>query len=407
MRDTEFYERLLGLNGLWSVEKVEMDVVGGEVRIEVACDRAKWAGENGQRLHIHGYEKRQWRHLDTCQLKTIITAEVPRVLDPETGKTEMVAVPWAGARSGWTLMFEHFAIRVLLASANLSDGMKLLGLNWHQAQKLMEVAVKRGLARRELETIRYVGLDEKSFKRGQDYISVMTDLLGERVLDVVPGRDRESVLKLWELLPEDVRKGVEAAAMDFGAAYASATAEAAPQAKIVYDKFHISQLLGGAVDTVRRAENKAMAETGDKTLTGTRYLWLRGMEAMSDAQFENFNELVKIALKTARAWEHKELFSGFWSQPSAGAAARFFDKWHGRVMRSRLEPMKKTARTLRTHLQGLLNYFLHPITNALTEGLNSRIQLLKASARGFRNMDNYRTRILFFLGKLDLLPALN
>ncbi len=152
--------------------------------------------------------------------------------------------------------------------------------------------------------------------------------------------------------------------MDFGAADASATVEAAPQAKIVYDKFHISQLLGTAVDTVRRAEHKAMAQTGDQTLTGTRYLWLCGMETMSDEQFGEFQQLVKIALKTSRAWEHKELFSGFWSQPNAESARGYFEQWFGRVMRSRLEPMKKTARTLRAHLQGLLNYFLHPITNA-------------------------------------------
>jgi len=388
------------------VEKVEMDVAGGEVRIEVACERAKWAGEQGQRLHLHGYEKRQWRHLDTCQLKTIITAEVPRVLDPESGKTEMVKVPWAESRSGWTLMFEHFSVRVLLGCATISDALKLLGINWQQAQKIMEAAVERGLERRKLEGIRYVGLDEKSFGRGQNYISVMTDLLGERVLEVVPGHDTEAALKLWELLPQELRQGVEAAAMDFGAAYAAATRQAAPGAKIVHDKFHLSQLLGEAVDKVRRAENKALQQEGDKTLSGTRYLWLRGMENMSDEQFDDFQRLVCCALKTARAWEHKELFSQFWQQPGVEAARLFFGKWMKRVLRSRLEPLKKTARTLHRHLEGLLNYFLHPITNALTEGLNGRIQLLKASARGFRNMNNYRVRILFFLGRLDLLPAL-
>ncbi len=175
-----------------------MDVVGGEVRIEVGCDGVQWAGGEGQRLHLHGDEQRQWRHPDTCQLQTIITAEVPRVLDPQTGKTQMVKVPWAEARSGWTLLFEHFAIRVRLGCATISDALKRLGIHWPQGQKIMAAAVERGLERRQLEAIPDVGLDKKSFQRGQDDISVMTDLLGERVLEVVGGRDRPAVLQLWE-----------------------------------------------------------------------------------------------------------------------------------------------------------------------------------------------------------------
>lgn len=406
MNDTVFYERLLGLEAPWFVSEVEMDVKAGEIRVKVEAKATAWAGSETQRLHVHGYEERRWRHLDTCQLRTLIVARVPRVLDPETGKTQMVQVPWAEARSGWTLLFEHFAIRVMLASATIADSLKLMGLNWHQAQRIMEGAVQRGLERRRLESIDYVGLDEKSFRRGQDYISVMTDLLGERVLDVVVGRDQAAVAKLWELLPFEIRERVRAAAMDFGAAYAAATRVAAPQAAIVYDKFHVSQLLGEAVDTVRRQEHKSLLEQGDDTLKGTRYLWLKGLDKLSDEQFLSFRQLVALSLKTARAWEHKDLFSGFWTQPSAAKAREFFERWWKRVVRSRLEPLKKAARTFRDHLQGLLNYFLHPITNALTEGLNSRIQLLKASARGFRNAEHYRVRILFFLGKLDLLPSL-
>jgi transposase len=406
MDDRRFYERLLGLEAPWFVSAVEMDLQGGEIRVRVEAKATVWGGDEGQRLHIHGYEERTWRHLDTCQLRTLIVARVPRVLDPESGKTQMVQVPWAEGRSKWTLMFEHFAIRVMQACATIAESLELLEINWHQGQEVMRNAVQRGLERRKVEQIDYVGLDDKSFRRGQDYISVMTDLLGERVLDVVVGRDQAAVAKLWELLPKDVRENVRAAAMDFGAAYAAATRVAAPQAAIVYDKYHVSQLLGQAVDQVRRQEHKKLQEEGDTTLTGTRYLWLTGLDNLSDEQFMSFQQLVALSLKTARAWEHKDLFSAFWTQGSVARARKFFEKWSRRVMRSRLEPLKKAARTFCQHLQGLLNYFLHPITNAVTEGLNNRIQLLKASARGFRNADNYRIRILFFLGKLDLLPAL-
>lgn len=406
MEDTEFYGRLLGLSKPWEVAGVKLDMEKQEVVVEVRCQSQIWSGDDGQRLHLHGSEERRWRHLDTCQLRTIIQAKVPRLLDPATGKTQLAVVPWAGPRSSWTLMFESFIIRVLQGCPTLSEAMKLLGINWHQAHQVMEAAVKRGLERRTLEKIDYVGLDDKSFRRGQSCISVMSDLDGQRVLEVVEGCDTESVKGLWQRLPEAIRRQVKAAAMDFGAAYAKATREAAPQAKIVYDRFHVSQLLNKGVDQVRRAEHKELGKQGDETLKKTRYLWLKKLEKLSDEGFENFTSLVKQALRTARAWEHKELFESFWSQGDEAKGRAFFAKWHKRVMSSRLEPMKKAARTFRDHLQGLLDYFLHPVTNAMSEGFNSRIQLLKSSARGFRNFESYRVRILFFLGKLSLSPSL-
>ncbi len=119
-----------------------------------------------------------------------------------------------------------------------------------------------------------------------------------------------------------------------------------------------------------------------------------------------FEDLCARELKTAKAWAFKEMFVEFWTQPDTIAAHRFFDEWYATVMLSKLEPLKKVARMLLSHLSGLLNYIEHRITNAVTEGFNSRIQSIKAAARGFRRFANYRTRILFFCGKLGLAPNL-
>jgi transposase len=146
-------------------------------------------------------------------------------------------------------------------------------------------------------------------------------------------------------------------------------------------------------------------EQGDESLTGTKYLWLQGACPDGDRAL-SFSELCARNLKTARAWCHKETFVEFWAQPDAAAGLEFFNRWFGAARRSKLEPIKKTALTLKNHLLGLLNYFLHPITNAMSEGFNSKIQAIKADARGFRRFENYRYRILFHCGKLDLLPAI-
>jgi transposase len=344
--------------------------------------------------------------LDLWQCRTIIEAEVPRLLNPATGRTEMAAVPWAESLSRWSKRFESWAVEVLLHTRSLSDGSRLLRLGWDACDRIMRRAVERGLQRRTLEDVKLVGLDEKSFRQGQDYIALMTDLVGARVLEVVEGAGQKEVEALWQTLPQAQRQAVEAAAMDRGKSMIAGTRAAAPQAAIVHDRYHISAEQNQAVDRVRRAEHKQLMAQGDETLKGTRYHWLSGLEKLSDAAFASFENLVRINLKTSRAWELKTTFESFWVQADAPRGLAFFKKWKNRALRSRLPVFVKLAQSLATSLPELLNYFAYRITNAMSEGFNSVIQQLKAAARGFRSFANYRSRILFFCAKLDLKPSL-
>jgi len=338
------------------------------------------------------------------QFTTQIRARLPRCMCPEH-KVVTALAPWAEPGSRFTLMFEAFAVQVLRACASLTQAVELLRLDWDSVQRIMDRAVQRGLLRRSTETVTQVGLDEKSFGRGQDYVSLMTDLQGRRVLEVVEDRTTEAAMALWNSLPQEQRERVQAASMDMGANFAAATTQAAPNAKIVHDRFHVSKHLNDAVDKVRREEHRRLLAKGDESLKHTKFLWLQGA-AVEGERALAFADLCERELKTAKAWAYKEMFVEFWQQPGAVAAQRFFEDWYGTVKRSRLEPLKKAAQTLASHLIGLLNYFDHRITNAVTEGFNSRIQAIKAAARGFRRFQNYRTRILFFCGKLDLAPAI-
>jgi transposase len=402
--DTEAWEKLLGIKAPWSVAELAVDVENQEVIVRVRCDRTAWF--NGQQpLHVHGWEKRRWRHLDLWQCRTIIEAEVPRLRDPATGATETAAVPWAEGLSRWTLQFEARAIEVLQRTRSISDGSRLLKLGWDACDRIMKRAVERGLQRRETVNVSLVGIDEKSFGKGHDYIAVMNDLQESRVLEVVEGAGAKEVEALWETLPAEQRAKVEAVAMDRGKAMISGTRKAVPQAAIVHDRFHISAEQNKAVDEVRRAENKKLMSEGDERLKGTRYLWLSGLERMGEDALKSFESLVQINLKTSRAWELKTLFEGFWKQPDKEAGRAFFKKWKNRAVRSRLPHFVKLARSLESSLEELLNYFDWHISNAMSEGFNSVIQQLKAAARGFRSFASYRARILFFCGKLDLKPT--
>ena len=403
MNEKDFYQRLLGVEAPWKVTGVELDLEHQRVEVEVSCELVEWVDEAGRRAHIHGYEERRWRHLDTCQCKTWVKAKVPRVRY-EDGSTQMVRVPWAEDRSRFTTMFEAFGIRVLLGSASLAAGCQLLRISWDQAQALMERAVERGLTRRKIEAIGYVGLDEKSFGSGQSYISLLSDLDNGRVLEVALSRSYDATRELWLSLSQVQRDSIQAVAMDMWDAYLTATHICVPQARIVYDKFHVSQELNSAVDLIRRKEHQALSKAGDQRLSGTRMWWLVRPEKLHPERKELFAGLVRSQLKAARAWTAKQLFDSFWQSPDLESAKEFFGFWYGRAIRSRIPQLKTVARMLRSHLERLLNYILHPITNAVTEGFNSKIQALRHAARGFRSFANYRVRILFCCGDLALFP---
>jgi transposase len=360
--------------------------------------------ECGRECSIHDCApERTWRHLDTMQFMTLIRARTPRADCPEHGvKTMQVA--WAAPQGRFTLLFERFAVEVLLASASVSQACTLLGLSWDTAQEIMRRAVQRGLERRQLDRLKYLGMDEKSFRRGQSYVTLLTDLEESRVLDVVEERTAEAASQLWDTLSREQKQGVEAVAVDMWEPFIQTIQTQVPDADIVHDKFHVSKYLGEAVDKVRRQEHKELLAQGDETLKGTRQLWLYNPQNFSPEQAEEFSALKDLHLKVARAWAAKELFSKFWEYQEEGWARRFFKDWFGWVSRSRLKPVVDVAQMLKRHLDNLLTYLKHHITNAVTEGLNSKIQSLKSAARGFRNFRNYRIRILFFCGKLNLYP---
>ena len=247
-------------------------------------------------------------------------------------------------------------------------------------------------------------MDEKSFGKGHDYVSIMTDIDNRRVVEVAPERTIEAADSIWETLSESQRSKVKSVSLDMWQAFMTSAGKNAPDAEIVHDKFHIAKYLGEAVDKVRRSEHRELKQAGDETLTGSRQLWLYNVENLKDEKYDELMEIQKSDLKTGRAWAIKENFRWFWEYTYAGNAKKFFDRLYGWTIRSRLDPIKKVAVMLKNHLDGLLSYFRHRVTNAISEGFNSRIQSIKSAARGFRNFTNYRTRILFYCGKLNLMP---
>ena len=397
---------MLGLIPPWLVTNVDLRMGEKLVEIDVQwpVDHDVECPECGRSCSIKDHrEERRWRHLDTMQFQTIIKSRVPRSECPDHG-VKTINIPWAGPNSRFTLLFERLAIDVMIAAKSIKEAARLLGLSWDQVHHIQARAVERGLVRRELDEIKNVGIDEKSFLKGHKYASLMVDIDGERILDVVEGRTLEAANSLWQKLPEEVRSGVDAVAMDMWDAFITSTKTHAPQADIVHDKFHISKYLNEAVDKVRRAEHKAFMQEDDETLKGAKYLFLKNPANMSDSEKERFKRLRMDKLKAGRAWSIKEMFSDFWTYSYQASAEKFFQRWYWWATHSGLKPMADVAKLMKRHLPNILTYLRHLITNAMMEGFNSKIQSIKANARGYRNFANYRTAILFYCGKLQLYP---
>lgn len=405
----QHYAALLGLGEEWSVTDVALDVGGMRIDIYVEyAEKSAICPECGELAGVHDrLEERSWRHLDTMQFVTEIHARTPRVSCPRHG-VKVIELPWASKSSRFTLLFEAFAIDVMKASKSVKDAQKILRLSWYQTQSIMAAAVRRGMARRDAAEISFVGMDEKSFRRGKkadDFACIMTGIEGRRVLDVGRGRNEEGARRLIEkaLTPQQ-RYLVCGAAIDMSAPFEKAIREAMPCADIVFDKFHVEKHLNEGVDNTRKQENGRMLKRNDRRLAGTKYIWLKGLEHLSGEEDAKRKDIMRAALQTGRAWGFKEMFGSFWKSFDKRFAEANFTFWHEQVVKSGIKPMIKVANTLKRHLYGLLAWFDSMIDNALTEGFNSTIQSLKASARGFRNFENFRTVVLFFCGKLDMRP---
>lgn len=407
MRDKDLYATILGIGSPWSVIDVVVKAAEEVVEVHVALDvdAATSCPECTRDSPRYDTRTRRWRHLDTCQYRTLLVAEVPRVRCPTHGVRQL-RVPWAEPGSHFTALFEGLVID-WLKEASLTAVGRQMHLSWDEVAGIQERAVRRGLARRRLRGVSRIGVDETSFARRHEYVTLVTDLGRGHVLHVADGRGRHSLDRFFARLTPAQRRAIEVVAMDMWGPFIASTRRWLPDAdhKIAFDKFHVASHLGDAVDKVRRAEHRELLEQGDRTLVGTKYLWLQSPTAMSEERAHSFESLRRLALKVARAWQMKELAMGLWWRRPRGALQAVWERWCRSAKRVRLEPVRRVARMIEAHLQGILTAIQTGVTNALSEGTNSKVQWIKKQARGFRNRLRFRHAILFHLGGLDLYPS--
>jgi transposase len=409
MESVELYRQLLGLTAPWTVERVELDMAKGHVEVYVghAPGQRFACPECRQELAVYDHlSERIWRHLDSMQFLTFLHARPPRVSCPQHG-VKQVHLPWAEAGSRFTKLFEALSITVLQA-CNVKRASEILRLTWDEAWHVMERAVLRGRAAKGQAMPKLLGVDEKAIAKGHRYMTLVCDLQAATVEYIGEERREASLAAYFEAFAQERRAHIEAICLDMWPAYINACQTSVPQAqdKMVFDRFHIMRHVLEALDKVRKREHKALSSQGDSTLAKSKYLWLYSEENVPDRSREHFEAIKSRELKTARAWALKESLRQLWAYHTVGWAKRFWQRWYFWATHSRLPPMIEVAKLIGRHLPNVLTYFVHRITNAVAEGLNSKIASVQKRACGYRNADHFKIAVYFHCGGLSLYPTL-
>ena len=407
MESVELYRQLLGLSEPWTVERVDLDVAKGRVEVFVghAPGQRFTCRECGQELAVYDHlGERTWRHLDSMQFLTYLHARPPRVSCAQHG-VKQVRLPWAQAGGRFTHLFEALGVTVLRAT-NVKRAGEILRITWDEAWHIMERAVLRGRTAKGHSMPTLLGVDEKAIAKGHSYMTLVCDLQAATVEYIGEERREASLAAYFQAFPEQSRQQIEAISLDMWPAYINACQAHVPQAdhKMVFDRFHIMGHVLQAVDKVRKREHKTLMSQGDTTLAKSKYLWLYSQENVPQRSKEHFQMIKSMELKTARAWALKESLRQLWNYQTLGWARRFWQRWYFWATHSRIAPMIEAAKLIARHLPNVMTYFNHRITNAVAEGLNSKIATIQKRAYGYRNPSHFKIAVYFHCGGLNLYP---
>jgi transposase len=404
MRDTKLMQMALGLTPPWTVTGSDFDAEAGRIDIQIdfpAGTRFACPACGAADRPAHDTERKTWRHLNFFQHQAYLTARVPRVRCDTCG-IRTVSVPWARPDSGFTLLFEAM-VMTMVSAMPVKAVARMVDEHDTRLWRVVHHYVDAARARLDASDVSRVAIDETAAQRGHNYLTLCVDIDQARVLFATEGRDASTIAAFADDLAAHGGDppAISEVCIDMSPAFIKGVGESLPRAAITFDKFHAVKIINEAVDAVRRVEQK-----GQSVLRGTRYIWLRNPDNLSERQRETLDGLPTRHLKTARAYQIRLAFQDLYDQPSTETAIPYLKKWYFWATHSRLDPMIEVARTIKRRWDGILRWFDSKIANGLIEGINSLVQAAKAKARGYRSMRNLKAMVYLLAGKLDLkLPA--
>ena len=394
------FSQALGIEAPWKITRVEFDSEAKRLDIHVDFERGAtfdWSDEHGKVVGYKAYDtvEKIWRHLNFFEHECYLIARTPRI-KPDGGGVKLIMPPWAGVVGGFTLLFEALIMKMCANMPVRSVG-KILNLSDKRLWRILDCYVLKGSFQADYSQTSVLGIDETSLKKGHNYISLFVDLNKKRTVYVTEGKGHETVLEFAEDFTNygGTVEAITDVSCDMSPAFIKGVAKAFPKAEITFDRFHITKLINEAVDKVRRSEVKE-----ESILKGTRFVFLKNLENLSDAQKETRQKLSAMGLKSMRALHMRENFQKLYKADSYENFKELLEEWYNWVSRCHLLPMMKVAKTIRKHWDGILRWKKSQLSNGILEGLNSVIQAAKRKARGYK-LKHFKVMALLLTGNID------
>jgi transposase len=348
---------------------------------------------------------RLWRHLSLGRTPFWLRYAPRRVECREHGVI-VERVPWAAHGSHFTLQFEE-TVAWLAQNMDKTATRRLMGINWRTVGAIVERVVKARLSPERLDELYVIGVDELSFRRHHEYVTVVVDHLKQRVVWVGEGKGEKTLLKFFDELGPERTQELTHITMDMGAAYQAAAQARAPQAQKVFDRFHVQKLASEAVDAVRRDEVNRQGSTAQgQALKHSRWALLKNPWNLTQRQGEKLSEVARTNRRLYRAYLLKESLAKGLDYRQPQRAEQHLDGWAQWACRSKLKPFVKLSKTIRRFKQGILAYIRTGLSNGRVEGLNNKIRLITRRAYGFHGSEALSAMIYLCCGGLALDPAL-
>jgi transposase len=401
MNPESLFGAALGIVPPWKVESIEFSKETKRLDIKINFHRGATfpCPVCGTLAPVHDTTEKTWRHLNFFQYDAYLTARIPRVNCPNSGcGVKQISVPWARSGSGFTLLFEAL-IMAFVREMPVKVAAALLGEHDTRIWRVMDHYILAARSKVDCSEVKRIGADETSARRGQDYISLFFDMDERRLLFGTEGKDNETVKAFAEDLKAHggAPENITAASIDMSKAFIKGITEQLPNAEITFDRFHLIKAMNDALSQVRSDEAKCYPDL----LKGSRYVFLKNLENLTEKQDATLTRLCNYRLKTARAYLIKLALQDVYFAPSRALAEQELKKWYNWAIRSQIEQVKKVARTVKSHWNGILSWFDSKLSNGYVEAVNGLIQSAKRRARGYRTTKNLINMAYLIAGKLD------
>jgi transposase len=400
----ELLRRMLGVKEL-VVRGARFEPHGVEVEVRPRQRRPR-CGDCGR--PSPGYDTaapRLWRHLALGRTVFWLRYAPRRVQCREHG-VRVERVPWAAHDSRFSAEFEEMTAW-LAQRMDKTATCRLMGINWRTVGTIVQRLVTARLAASRLDELYIIGVDELSFRRHHEYVTVVVDHLKKRVVWVGEGKGEKTLQQFFDELGPERSQALTHVTMDLGAAYRAAVEDRAPQAQKVFDRFHVQKLASEAVDTVRRQEVGLLGEAPEgRALKKSRWALLKSPWNLTVRQGQKLSEVARTNRRVYRAYLLKESLAKGLDYRQRERAEQHLDCWAQWAAHSKLKPFVKLSRTIRRFKEGILAYTSTGLSNGLLEGLNNKIRLITRRAFGFHSAEALKAMIYLCCGGLSLTPPL-